>query len=140
MSDLSPDYTELLRLHEQQRTAHLTKNADLFVSMFHDPMWQLNGGRIVSRSTEENRGRVQTYFDAVQFLAWDDLELPIIRISADGTMASIIVNKRVHLTYQDENGATQEEITIFAWMEAWEKLDGRWQLIANASTNRPGTS
>lgn len=140
MSDLSPDYTELLRLHEQQRTAHLTKNADLFVSMFHDPMWQLNGGRIVSRSTEENRGRVQTYFDAVQFLAWDDLEPPIIRISADGTMASIIVNKRVHLTYQDENGATQEENTIFAWMEAWEKLDGRWQIIANASTNRPGAS
>ena len=106
--------------------------------MFHDPMWQLNGGWIVSRSTEENRGRVQTYFDAVQFLAWDDIEPPPIRISGDGTMATIIVRKQVHLTYQDEKGITQAENTIFAWMEAWEKLDGHWQLIANASTSRPG--
>ena len=71
------------------------------------------------------------------FQAWDDIAPPRIRISPDGQMAYVIVEKRVHLTSRDSNGATVAERARFAWMSVYEKQEGRWRLSAIASTERP---
>jgi hypothetical protein len=133
------DHAQLLRLHEAARTAHLEKRADLLVSTFSDSFVQINHG-VVSRPTrEESRRGMQAYFDRSTFQEWDDTTPPIVRISPDGRMAYVIVQKSVRLTRPDSSGAARAEHTLFAWVEIYEKQAGKWTLMAVASTDRPGT-
>ena len=62
---------------------------------------------------------------------------PRVRISADGQMAYVVVQKRVHLTTRGANGTDEAERTRFAWLSVYEKQAGQWRLSAIASTERP---
>lgn len=136
--NLENDRAILLKLHKQQQTAHLSKDAKLFAEMFHDPIIQIKNGNISRNSYEATIARVQPYFDMSTFLEWEDITPPEIRISQDGTMAYKIVHKRVRLTQEGENGETVYGHSVFAWLETWEKIDGKWQIMAAVSTDRPG--
>lgn len=136
-ADPEAERAELLRLHEEQRVAHLTADADLLISAQTDDFLNVRRGRVDRPGREANRARFQSYLDSVEFLEWDDISPPVIRISADGTMAYVIVHKRVRVLRE---GSDEEEHTVFAWMEAYEKQDGQWRLSAVASTDRPGKS
>jgi hypothetical protein len=139
-ASLAADSAELLRLHERARAAHLQRRADWLVSEWADTMFSLSrGGVSVGTMANREKGRAgfQEYLDASTFQAWDDIVPPRIRISPDGQMAYVIVQKRVHLTAKDSTGATVPERTRFAWMSVYEKKDGRWKLAAIASTDRP---
>ena len=138
--DLASDWAELVRLHGLARTAHLEKRADLLVASFADSFVNISRGAVALRSPAESRARFQSYFDRVTFQEWDDLAPPLIRISPDGQMAYVIVQKSVRLTSSDSAGARQAEHTVFAWLEVYEKRDGKWTLMVVASTDRPGTA
>jgi len=134
------DHTELLRLHEQARRAHLQRQADWLAADWADSLFSLSRGG-VSIGTKENRARsldgLQEYLDASTFQAWDDIVPPRIRISPDGQMAYVVVQKRVHLTAKDSTGAVVPERTRYAWLSVYEKQAGEWRLSAIASTERP---
>ena len=134
------DHAELLRLHEQARSAHLQRRADWLAANWADTIFSLSRGG-VSIGTKENRPRSQAgfqeYLDASTFQAWDDIVPPRIRISPDGGMAYVVVQKRVHLTAKDSTGAIVPERTRFAWLSVYEKQAGEWRLSAIASTERP---
>ncbi len=132
------DMEELLRRHQLDRRAHLEHRADLMVAGFADTVIQVARGEVTFGRPEENRASFQRYFDRSTFLAWDDITPPIIHISPDGRMAWKVVRKRVGLTSPDSNGKPMEKHTVFAWIEILEKLNGRWKLVAVASTDRPG--
>ncbi|MBK8305183.1 MAG: nuclear transport factor 2 family protein [Pyrinomonadaceae bacterium] len=130
------DQAELMRLHEQQKTAHLTYNAELFVEMFADNVTQLQRGTMSSKTKAENLARFKSYFSSFKFSEWEDIAPPVIKISKDGTMATKTVRKRVRGSYKNEKGEDVSDHTVFAWLEVWEKLDGRWKLTTIASTER----
>jgi len=134
--DRESDRRELLRLHEVEKTAHLGKNAELLVSLFADDFASMDGGEIRSPTPGEHLERFSRYFDSVEFLAWEDITPPKIRISEDGTLAHVIVHKRVRL--HPVGNPADETHTVFAWLETWEKRDGEWKLTTVASTERPG--
>ena len=136
--DLERDRAQLLRLHDVARTAHLEKRADLMVASFDDSLRSVARGVVTIASPEENRTRMQAYFDRSTFQAWDDLEPPYLRISPDGRMAWKIVRKRVRLTAPDSTGRPVAEDVVYAWVEIYEKPQDRWILKAVASTDRPG--
>ena len=138
--DVSADRAELLRLHELARTAHLGKQPDLMVASFADTLLDVSGGLVSIRSREQNRARFRRYFDQVTFQQWDDIVPPRIRISPDGQMAYVVVQKSVRLTSQAGGGALEPEHTVFAWVEIYEKRAGKWTLMAVASTDRPGAA
>ena len=136
--DLERDRAELLRLHDAARTAHLDKRADLMVASFDDSLRSVSGGEVTVSSPDENRTRMQGYFDRSTFQAWDDIEPPYLRVSPDGRMAWKIVRKRVRLTAPDSTGRPVAEDVVYAWVEIYEKPQDRWILKAVASTDRPG--
>lgn len=132
------DMAELLRLHEQQKTAHLTNNAELFIEMFAENLTQLQRGNAVTRTRAENLARFKSYFSGFKFQEWADVQPPVIKISKDGTMATKIVQKSVKGTYKNEKGEDESDHTIFAWIEVLEKIGGKWKVTAVASTEKPG--
>jgi hypothetical protein len=137
-ADVAADRTELLRLHELARTAHLEKRTDLLVASFGDSLLSIAHGEVTLRSRADNQRRFQSYLDRVTFQEWDDLAPPHIRVSPDGQMAYVVVQKSVRLTAPDSAGVPEAEHTVFAWVEIYEKRNGRWTLTAVASTDRPG--
>lgn len=132
------DTAELLRLHEQQKTAHLTYNAELFIEMFAENLTQLQRGNAVTRTRGENLARFKNYFSTFKFQEWEDIKPPLIKISKDGTMATIAVQKSVKGTYKNDKGEDESDHTIFAWLEVWEKIDGTWKVTTVASTEKAG--
>jgi len=131
------DSAELLRLHENARAAHLQRRADLLVADHADSMFSLSRGSVSIGRRAEVQAMFQGYLDSVTFQAWDDIVPPRIRISADGQMAYVVVQKRVHLTQPGPGGTTLAERVRYAWLSVYEKRDGRWTLTAIASTERP---
>ncbi|MBP7475455.1 MAG: hypothetical protein KBF83_03480 [Pyrinomonadaceae bacterium] len=133
------DQAELLRLHEQQKTAHLTHNSDLFVEMFAENLTQLQRGEISIRTKDENRMRFKSYFATFKFKEWENIRPPVISVSKDGSMATIAVQKRVRGTYKNEKGDVVEENVVYAWLEVWEKINRKWKVVTVASTERDGS-
>lgn len=132
------DLTELLRLHEQQKTAHLTNNAELFIEMFSDPFTQIQNGSILTFSKEKSLARFKNYFATMKFQEWSDIAPPVVKISKDGTLATVTVNKRVRATYKNEKGEEEKDHSIFAWLSVWEKIGGKWKVTTIASTAKYG--
>jgi hypothetical protein len=140
-SDDAADRAELLRLHAEQRTAHLEHRADLLVAGQADTLLNVSAGRVSARPREQARASFQAYFDASTFSAWDDIAPPRIRISADGRMAYVIVEKRVHVAIAPSGGgAPVVQRVRYAWLSVYEKIDGRWRMTAIASTDRPDST
>jgi hypothetical protein len=138
--DLEADRAALLRMHALAQTAHLDKRPDLLVASFADSFLSISRGAVTLRTPAESRARFQAYFERSTFLEWADLAPPLIRISPDGQMAYVIVQKRVRLSALDSAGVPRPEHTVFAWVELYEKRGGRWTLMAVASTDRPGAT
>ena len=135
--DRAADRAELLRLHERQRWAHLNKRADSLVAEQADSMFSVSRGRVSVSGRAAVQAMFQRYLDSATFQAWDDIVPPRIRISPDGQMAYVIVEKRVHLTEPGPNGAPTTERVRYAWLSVYEKQGGRWRHTAIASTDRP---
>lgn len=133
--DLAQDRTELLRLHDLQRQAHYERRADLLVATFADTFYSISRGEVILPSRETSLRTFQSYFDRSTFLEWDDREPPVIRISPDGRMAYIIVQKEVRVSMTDSAGSPQTTHTSYAWLETYEKDQGVWRLHAIASTD-----
>lgn len=132
------DLAELLRLHKQQKTAHLTYNAGLFVEMFNDPITQIQNGNIMVFSKEQSLNRFKKYFASVKFQEWSDIAPPVVKISKDGTLATMTVSKRVRAMYKNEKGEEESDHSIFAWLTIWEKIEGKWKVVTIASTAKYG--
>jgi hypothetical protein len=136
--DLAAERAELMRIHELKREAHLGKDASRIAALISDDFLNIARGEITHQTQDDMIARLQPYLDRSTFLAWDDIEEPVIRISDDGTMAFVVILKDVHLTQQGENGETEEGRWTFAWTETYEKRDGQWRLTTVTSTDKPG--
>jgi hypothetical protein len=133
------DLAELMRLHDQQKQAHLSYNGELFTDMFADRLTQLQRGDVTVRTKSENLTRIKAYFSSYKFIEWEDIVPPVIKLSKDGSLAAVTVQKRVRGTYKDDAGTERADDTIFAWLEVWEKIAGKWKVITVASTDKAGT-
>ncbi len=125
---------EVAGRHALERDAHMDRNVELLLSLFGDDFVMVDGGQVKRPTLEDQRQRFTAYFGAVRFHKWDDLVAPVIHVSADGTMATVIVQKEVVLVLADAAADAKPERAVFAWIETWAKRRGRWQLIAMAST------
>lgn len=136
--DFKAEKEQLLSLHQTQQDAHLQKNVEAFISQFDSKMLSVNHGKISTMSPAAARPRIQSYFDQVSFKKWADVNPPRIEFSNDGSMAYLVVDKMVILTYLDEKKQTVEESTHFAWVSICKKQpDGEWKIVCNVSTNEP---
>ncbi|MBK7375012.1 MAG: nuclear transport factor 2 family protein [Chitinophagaceae bacterium] len=136
--DLEAETKKLLALHKEQQDAHLNKDAKQFVGQFAGNMLSVNRGKISATSTDSAWKRIRDYFGNVEFKKWEDVKPPVIEFSADASMAYIVVDKLVVLTYKDEADKPVEETTHFAWVSIFKKqADGEWKIVCNVSTNEP---
>lgn len=133
----APAKAELLAVHQAARRAHFNRDVDSIVAGMGTEFTTVHEGNIRVMSREDVRKQFTEYFRGAEFSAWDDLEPPVIRISPDAKMGWMIVRVRIAYTKTDAGGATSKEDTVMAWISAYEKRDGKWLLVANATTSKP---
>ena len=130
------DRNAIIALQQQQRTAHFNKDADLFASEFQQGLYMVNKGKADSSSIAAHKKKIQSYFDAVKFIKWDDVAAPIIKFSDDHSMAYAIIQKQVILETTDSTGKTFTDTTDYAWTSIYRKQNNEWKLVCNTSTNK----
>ncbi|HSY57952.1 MAG TPA: nuclear transport factor 2 family protein [Terriglobales bacterium] len=128
---------ELLALHQADRRAHFNRDVDAILSTIGPDFTYVRDGKIKEMSRDDVRKQFTEYFRGAEFSAWDDLEPPIVRVSPDGQMGWMIVLVRVAYTKTGADGKKSQDESVIAWMSAYEKRDGKWLHIANASTFEP---
>ncbi len=130
---------QILELEQLQRHVHFAADATTFTGLMAEPLLSINRGRVSKSTRAENQARFQGYFDSVQFMEWDDLAEPIIRFSADGSLAYSVLQKRVAVQYPTENGL-YFGTTDFAWTSIYQQSANGWQLESITSTNQEPSS
>lgn len=138
MPDLEVEKQKLMILHKEQKDAHLHKNAKQFVNLLANNMISINHGKISTTTRDSLLLRFQSYFDKVQIQEWKDVSPPVIDFSVDATMAYMVIDKLIVVTYINEHNELIEESTHFAWVSIFKKQeDGDWKIVCNVSTNEP---
>ena len=132
--DLEAEKQAILLLHNEQRRAHFEKDAALLVSQASSDYRIINRGQVGKPSPEESIQKFQSYFDAVEFVEWDDVTEPVFSFSDDGTMATTIVEKQVIL--RQKEAGSRVDTSRYAWLAVYRKNEGKWQMDRMASTNR----
>lgn len=127
---------EVAQRHALEREAHMDRNVDLLMSLFADDFVMIDAGEVKRPTRAENRARFDNYFRSVRFRKWDDMGPPSIRVSKDGSLATVIAKKEVVLVLDGAPADDAGERAVFAWMETWERRDGRYMLVALCSTRQ----
>jgi hypothetical protein len=127
-----PATAEILALHRADHVAHFQHDIAALLSGVGDELIDMRDGNINTMTRADIESRFKQYFASAKFLAWDDMEKPIIHASPDGKMAWMVV--KVHIKYEDVRHDNRVDDSVLAWMAAYEKINGHWVMQAVATT------
>ncbi len=134
--DLEAHRQELLRLNETMQKAHLNGDAETIIAISAYPYTKVARGKISHPTEEENEQRFQNYMTTMKLSAWDDLQEPIVTISDDATLATVIYRKHLAMTPVDEPDAEPVE-GIYAWQSTYKRTPEGWKQISDVLTSLP---
>jgi len=132
--DVEAERRALLAMHESDRLAHFTTDPALIGRSAPDVFLSVSQGRIDRISRADEAAFFEGYFRGARYAEWDDLEPPVVRLSADASMAWIVSRLRVKRQAPGPDGLPQERAFVYAGIMTYEKRDGRWVRVANVST------
>ena len=124
------DEAALLDLHQRDRQAHLSGDAELLASGIGETLIDSRGGKLQRLSRDEFRERFADYFGRVRYSRWDDVEPPSVTVSADGSQAWMAIHIEADLTTLDGNARRFES----SWIAVYEKRTGGWAMTGIASS------
>jgi hypothetical protein len=127
--DTERERAALLELHANVRRAHFETDVDLLVANDAQEWINVRDATITRRRREDVADFFRTYFEGATYLEWDDVEPPIVSVSADGTLAWMIIHVRVRRTRGD-----RELRFSYAGIETYEKRGGRWVKVVEVGT------
>lgn len=123
---------KLIRLHKAVLQAHLDGDVEALLADEPADYVVANRGEISHPSLEERRAMFSHYLGRTEFSEYRDLVEPIVRVSADGTLGWVIAQVKAK-GMQTTAEVPQPLEFISAWIELYEKRDGRWWRIGNVS-------
>lgn len=131
-STRAADTQELLRLHEQAMQAHRDSDIDLLMASDGDEYVVVSRGEVSRPDAAARKAFLGPYLAATRFSVYRDQVPPIAKVSADGTLGWVIAQVEAK---GEQKGATRTHNLEFvsAWIELYEKKDGRWQRVGNVS-------
>ena len=128
------DLATLLQYQKDEQRSHLEKDPELLIRNSIDTLIQIRNSKVSGYSRQDMRDRFSQYFNAVEFISWEDIVPPVFTFSDDSTMAHIMIQKRVIL-YEIADTTKTIDTTNFAWTELWRKKNGEWKLHVVTTTD-----
>lgn len=134
--DLDPR-AELLALHEDVMRAHRESDVDLLMRSESPDHVSANRGQITRSTLDERDSRFRAYLGSTRFTEYVDVIPPIVKVSEDGKLGWVIVQVRGTGAQTNQEGASRPLTFESAWIELYERRDGRWYRTGNVSNFRP---
>ena len=132
--DLEEERIELLRIHLADIQAHTGGKVSALMETIPEEFIHVGDGNITRQSREEIRNFFTAYLADSTYERYEDLEVPHAEVSADGTMGWVVSRMAVTRTEPDGEGGRQSRSFTYAGIMTYEKVDGKWMKVANAST------
>lgn len=136
----SPERVALEAILQNQRNAHLERDADRLVEHIAERLVSIDRGAITIQTRGQVREMFASYFEGASYLAWEDLEPPLIKISSDGSMAWVVRRVESDREEPDGSGGRRRRQLISAFTSTFEKVNGEWRLTTVTSTFVPSES
>lgn len=132
--DLERERAALLALDAEARRAHFATDADTLVAHDAEPVLFVREGHILSLTHAELRALFAADFEGATYRAWDNLQLPIVYIANDASLACVITRRLIRRTKRYHDGTTEEEAFVYAGINIYSKHAGNWTRLANVTT------
>lgn len=128
----------LLRdLHEKVMRAHRESDVELLLKDESADYVVANRGEISRPTLQERRERLGPYLRSTTFQEYRDLTDPVVKVSGDGTLGWVIVQVKASGMQTGADGSRNPLQFVSAWIELYEKRDGRWLRTGNVSNFKP---
>jgi hypothetical protein len=127
------DVARLKALHQKVIRAHEENSVDLLLADESADYVVASRGEVSRPTMAERRKRFASYLERTDFQEYRDVADPLVTVSDDGTLGWVIA--QVHMR-GDQMLADNEKRAIeftSAWIELYQKRDGRWYRIGNVS-------
>jgi Domain of unknown function (DUF4440) len=129
--DVAGDRAALLALHEEAMEAHRKSDVELLLRAEVDDFVLVSRGEISHPSLAQRRQVLGSYLRGVRFSEYVDTTAPVVHVSTDGRSGWVIAQVRAQGT--EVAGAGRSLLFESAWIELYEKRDGRWIRVGNVS-------
>jgi hypothetical protein len=127
------DVEALLRLHESAMQAHRESNVDALLAPESDDYVVASRGEVSRPPKQQRSDFLGPYLKATRFSVYRDVVPPIAKVSADGTLGWVIVQVEAKGEQTAASGQSRKLEFTSAWIELYEKRDGRWVRVGNVS-------
>jgi hypothetical protein len=131
------DERQLLALHERVLQAHRDSDVEALLGEPVEGFVVANRGSISHPSVAERRERFGSYLGNTRFSLYRDQVPPIVKVSADGTLGWVIAQVEAKGMQKQADGTTEPLEFVSAWIELYEKRNGRWVSVGNVSNFKP---
>ena len=133
MAAAADDRDLLIDLHKKVLKAHLESNVDMLLEDESSDYLVASQGEISRPTLAERKARLGPYLGSTTFESYVDLVPPAVRISTDGSLGWVMVQVEAKGVQKNEAGEKQPIQFICAWIELYEKRDGKWYRTGNVS-------
>jgi hypothetical protein len=133
------DPDRLLALHEEVLRAHRESNIDLLLAAEEDDYVVANRGEVTTPDRKARRQGLGPYLQQTRFSKYADKVPPIVKVSSDGSLGWVIVQVEARGEQTTSTGAVEPIEFVSAWIELYEKRNGRWVRVGNVSNFKPIT-
>ena len=117
--------------------AHRDGNVDIIIGNEPQDYVIASRGAISHPTIDQRRAALGPYLATTRFVEYVDIVAPVVAVSRDGTLGWVIVQVRAAGERSDEAGAKHPIAFESAWIELYEKRDGRWFRVGNVSNFKP---
>jgi hypothetical protein len=132
-----PDKEQLVALHEEVMRAHRESNVELLLAAEEDDYVIANRGEITRPDRRSRRERLGPYLGQTRFSMYRDKVPPIAKVSEDGSLGWVIVQVEARGEQTTPGGKVEPIEFVSAWIELYEKRNGRWIRVGNVSNFKP---
>ncbi len=128
------DETELLELHRAGLQAHIDADVEALLAEQADDFVLVNRGELASPSRQQRREVLGPYLAATAFEYYRDKVPPIVKVARDGSLGWVAAQIEARGTQTSADGQNRTIEFVAAWVELYEKRNGHWTAIGNASS------
>ena len=127
------DAERLAALHQKVIRAHQESDVELLLEDSSADYVVASRGDVTRPTIADRRARLGSYLGRTRFSEYRDLREPIVTVSADGTLGWVMVQVHAVGEQTGADGETHRVEFTSAWIELYQKRDGRWLRVGNVS-------
>jgi hypothetical protein len=127
------DADELRALHAKVMRAHRESKIDILMEDEAPDYVIANRGKISGPTLDQRRNGLGPYLRSTAFSEYRDMVEPVVKVSADGTLGWVVVQVQARGVQTSDAGKKEPVEFQSAWIELYEKRQGRWLRVGNVS-------